>query len=369
MRFFVLILVLLFPKLLLGQNDSLKSFIYDVLTHKINIYQSDNKDYIKRFDSKTLLKSFDYLSQYDTDSVICHNIRDLEEILSVYMTKSDKKIRNKALNLFFDIYRLAPAQMSLPIVSSDIDKQIRTKILAIMADKPYSERELKVLTTNKYNYYKNIYTKERLIYYDNIDTTSVDIEFYIDSLITYSTQKFTESLQAPKCNKEMLSSICAWLYIYEAVPYMEKFLKDDNDNRKIKCYLARLHNSIYENEIINANLNEKYLDYQELAFINTRKSIETMIFGLRIEGYPRVIISAYNKQGQFVTEEIDDVYYKIANLKSLVESPNLFTIKIPFYSYQFIDRNDISLLPKCEEVAKWMEENIDKLEINPNLRF
>lgn len=369
MRKILFTLLFILPIYALGQEDgTLKSFIYDILNQKNKIYQSANEDSLKGFTAKALRRSFDYLSKYDTDSAIYNHFHDYSELLRVYMTHIDKSIRNKAFHLFLDTYRLNGGFSGhLQIKPDDVDNKIKAKILNIISNKPYSEKELKVLTTKKEQYYKQVYTDKYLLKHRRIDTTIMSLSYARDSLIHRSMIEFSESLKTPSCDIEILSELCAWLYIYEAVPYIEKYLETHNNNRRLKVHLARLGNKYYEDELIKDNLSKKFLAYEELAYLNSPKSKVAMIQGLRIEGRSRGFISAY-KQGKFVSEEVDGAFYKLSNLDLLLLG-HYFTIEIPFEGNRYINNEDISLFPKCEEVAKWMEENIDKLEINPNLRF
>ena len=357
------------PLQVLGQEDgTLKTFIYDILNQKIKIYQSENEDSLKGFSAKALRRSFDYLSKYDTDSAIYNHFHDYSELLRVYMTHVDKSIRNKAFHLFLDTYRLSGGSSGvLPIKPDDVDNKIKAKILDILSNKPYSEKELKVLTTKKEQYFNKVYSDEYLLEYRRIDTTIMNLSYVKDSLVNEKLRAFEEKLKTPSCDIEILSELCAWLYIYEAVPYIEKYLETNDNNRRLKVHLARLGNKYYEDELIKDNLSKKFLAYEELAYLNSPKSKVAMIQGLRIEGRSRGFISGY-KQGKFVSEEVDGAFYKLSNLDLLLLG-HYFTIEIPFEGNRYINNEDISLFPKCEEVAKWMEDNIDKLEVNPNLRY
>lgn len=349
------------------ERGTLKTFIYDILTHKCDISQQSIRDSLNRFDFKEIRRSFDYLSKYDTDSVIFNNYDDLSDILSLYIFHDDKIIRIKAFNLYLDIYRLSCHSTSpLQIYPSDVDKKIRTKILNIMSDKPYSEKELKVLTTRKKLYFNKVYSDDYLLEYRRIDTTIMSLAYVKDSLVNEKLRTLEEKLKTPTCEIETLSELCAWLYIYEAIPYIEKYLKV-YDNHRLKVHLASLGVKNYEDELIKDNFNKMFLNFDELAYLNSPKSKVAMIQGLRIEGRHRGFISGY-KQGKFVSEEIDGAFYKLSNLDILLLG-HYFTIEIPYEGNRYINNEDISLFPKCEEVAKWMEDNIDKLEVNPNLRF
>lgn len=368
MRTILFILLLVSPLTAFGQEmGTLKTFLYDILNHKYDISKQTIRDSLNRFDVKEIRSSFDYLSKYDTDSVFFNNMDDLADILSLYISHDDKTIRSKALHLYLDIYRLSSHGTSpLQIHPSDVDKKNKTKILNIMACKPYSEIEIKILTAKEEQYFNKVYSDEYLLEYRRIDTTIMNLSYVKDSLVNEKLRSFEESLKTPTYDLEILSELCAWLYIYEAIPYIEKFL-ETNDNRRLKVHLARLGNKYYEDELIKDNLSKKFLAYEELAYLNSQKSKVAMIQGLRIEGRSRGFISAY-KQGKFVSEEVDGAFYKLSNLDLLLLG-HYFTIEIPFEGNRYINNEDISLFPKCEEVAKWMEENIDKLEVNPNIRY
>lgn len=390
MRKILFILLFILPIYAIGQEDgTLKNFIYDILNQKIKIYQSENEDSLKGFSAKALRRSFDYLSKYDTDSAIYNHFHDYSELLRVYMTHIDKSIRNKAFHLFLDTYRLSGGFSGrLLIKTDDVDNKIKAKILDILSNKPYSEKELKVLTTKEEQYFNKVYSDEYLLEYRRIDTTIMNLSYARDSLINRSMVEFSEGLKTPSCDIELLSELCAWLYIYEAIPYIEKYLETHN-NRRLKVHLARLGNEKYEKEIIADNLQKKYVSFEELVYINTHKSKQAIIQCLRIEGLEHGHFTALNDKGQYITVEADCMPYKLTNLQTLVMG-NYFITDLPYvekYKMENLTIDDIinppsediakwinkeldeSFFPLCEEVAKWMEDNIDKLEVNPNIRF
>ncbi|MBR6176965.1 MAG: hypothetical protein IKQ70_03660 [Bacteroidales bacterium] len=364
------ILLIVIPLGLFAQTDtSLHTFIYNGLVNHINFFQHENADYIRSFDKQSILQTLDYLSNYDTDSVIYNNSEGVAYILYHILSHDDKEIRKKALNLCLDFYRLGFAGSLFPIQQSDMDDTIKAKILYLMANKPYNEKELKVLTTKRLQYFKTLYTDDFLLRFERIDTSVISLSCARDSFIMNDMQEFSESLKQPVCyGFEELSELCAWLYIYEAIPSMGEYVKQYPDDERIVTHLARLGVTKYEDEIIENSLKETFIDNYALAFINTRKCFETIIHGLRIEGREHGDFSYYNKRRKIVSIECDGAYYKLANLRDLL-SRSYFTMEIPFEGTIFFDVEDSTLLPKCEEVAKWMEDNIDKLEVNPNLRF
>ncbi|MBP5368487.1 MAG: hypothetical protein J6Z01_08570 [Bacteroidales bacterium] len=389
MRKLIFILLFIIPVHALCQDDvALRTFIDDILTHKIKIYQSNNRDSLIGFDTKVLRRSFNYLSKYDTDSIIFKNLPDYAEILWAYMLHSDKEIRHKALHLFLDTYRLSGGSSGvLPIKPDDVDNKIKTKILNIISNKPYSEKELKVLTTKKEQYYKQVYTDKYLLKHRRIDTTIMSLSYARDSLINRSMEEYSESLKTPSYNIEILSELCAWFYIYEAIPYIEKYLETHN-NHRIKVHLARLGVEKYEDEIIEDNFKKKVFSFAELIYINTPKSMKAIIQSLRIEGKVHGYRTVINEQGEYVTIEGDGMPYKLTNLQILVDGKYLTNLPyVEKYKMENLTIDDIinppsediakwinkeldeSFFPLCEEVAKWMEENIDKLEVNPNIRF
>ncbi|MCR4559868.1 MAG: hypothetical protein K5685_07295 [Bacteroidales bacterium] len=145
-----------------------------------------------------------------------------------------------------------------------------------------------------------------------------------------------------------------------------KVQTDEVCNEKLKCYLTRLGNSDYEDELIEANYQAKVFDYHDHG-----------------------VISGFNKRGRYKAIEVVGDYYKLTNLKALVDGKYLIT-DLPYvekYKMENLTIDDIinppsediakwinkeldeSFFPLCEDVAKWMEDNFDKLEVNPNLRF
>lgn len=365
------IIFIIIPLGLFAQTDTtLHTFIYNGLVNHINFFQHENADYIRSFDKQSILQALDYLSNYDTDSVIYNNSEGVAYILYHILSHDDKEIRKKALNLCLDFYRLGFAGSRFPIQPSDMDDTIKAKILYLMANKPYNEKELKVLITKKKRYFNSLYTDEYLLDFRDVDTTLVSLSYARDSLTNYQMRRYSESLKQPVCyGFEELSELCAWLYIYEAIPFMEEYVKQYPDNERILTHLARLGVTKYEDEIIEKMLNTKCISTHQLAFINTHKSFETIIQGLRFEG--RTHNTFYNfgakKKRDRKNIEVDGMFFKLANLRDLL-SWDYFNMEIPFEGSIFIDVEDSSLLPKCEPVAKWLEENIDKLEVNPNLR-
>lgn len=370
-------------------NVALRTYIYDLLNRKKETYLLNNFDSINRYNIEDMRNSFQYLSKYDTDSVIYNNLDVYVKILYVYLSQEDKEIRHKALHLFLNTYRLCGGTSNiLPIKPDDVDDTIKTKILDILSNKPYSEKELKVLTTKEEQYFNKVYSDEYLLEYRRIDTTIMNLSYARDSLINRSMVEFSEGLKTPSCDIKLLSELCAWLYIYEAIPYIEKYLETHN-NRRLMVHLARLGNEKYEKEIIADNLQKKYVSFEELVYINTHKSKQAIIQCLRIEGLEHGHFTALNDKGQYITVEADCMPYKLTNLQTLVMG-NYFITDLPYvekYKMGNLTIDDIinppsediakwinkeldeSFFPLCEEVAKWMEENIDKLEVNPNLRF
>ena len=362
LKLFTLLLVLPL-RALCQDNVALRTYIYDLLNRKKETYLLNNFDSINRYNIEDMRNSFQYLSKYDTDSVIYNNLDVYVKILYVYLSQEDKEIRHKALHLFLNTYRLCGGTSNiLSIKPDDVDDTIKTKILDILSNKPYSEKELKVLTTKEEQYFNKVYSDEYLLEYRRIDTTIMNLSYARDSLINRSMEEFSETLKTPTYKIDPLAELCAWLYIKEAIPYIKnKVQTNEVCNEKLKCYLTRLGNSDYEDELIEANYQAKVFDYHELAFINTKKSLKAMIDGLRVHGQDHGVISGFNKRGRYKAIEVVGDYYKLTNLKLLLYG-NYFKEELP---YSYIP-NDLSL---CEEVAKWMEENIDKLEVNPNLRF
>ena len=66
---------------------------------------------------------------------------------------------------------------------------VENKILDILSDKPYTEKEINVLTTLKRNYFKSVYTDEHIIKFERIDTTNRMMSSIKDSLINIFTRK------------------------------------------------------------------------------------------------------------------------------------------------------------------------------------
>ncbi|MCQ2976153.1 MAG: hypothetical protein MJ211_15235 [Bacteroidales bacterium] len=339
-------------------NNNLSQFLYSI------------KNDFKNTDSISQSLLLDYLSNYSKNSILYYNICGVKSCLELFYCSKFDNLRQRATNLLIDIYRITNSNsIDIPFNEkfkiSDFDDKSINHIFNILQDSPLSLIEKDIIYKNNYKSIYNFYLKDTIFINKYSIKSNLSPNEILDSICT---SMININLTNLSFNKDYLLGIVSWLNCKDAYLLLNNELKTDTTNVYLQVCLARLGNKKYQNEIIKRNLSLKFLNYSELAFMNTKEAIQTMIQGLRIEGQDYGIVGELNNNGEYVYSETKGDYYKSRNLQNLLIGDYLIP-KIPFKIDMltlFTEEIPESL---CEDVAKWMEDNIDILQINPEFRY
>jgi hypothetical protein len=351
---------------------NLSAQVQDTLINKVRKYISADKkiENINNYDIKQQQKIIDYITAYyDKDPALYLNINNLFRFTyvhffsSVYIT-----IRRQAANFLLEIYRLYSANSSdengfwhSDARQSDFDKKTRKRIMDILRAIPLSEKEKDILFKIELNSSKKFYEKDTIFIRDYIKRTQLPIERLRDSIaeaeaITNLINNKPEDYIQPG-----IALLAAWLGMKEAQPIIEKQMTKtiyESSRELYKLALARLGNKQYEEEILNKPGIE--YDFRTLSYLGSRKVLD-------------VIIKACKEYKPPTEEEIRRYFlfprtYICSFL--MFDYDENFILDFP-YRIDMDKTEDIISCgldkEKTDEIIKWLEENKDRIKLNPDV--
>ncbi|MCQ2975554.1 MAG: hypothetical protein MJ211_12205 [Bacteroidales bacterium] len=382
MKKILLILIsIMFNITIFAQNftaDSLINFInYAIKGYTPQIVNDNERTLLPQFDSISQYNSLEYLYDYSNNELLYSKISNVYHILNIFAYSKYENIKQKAINLILDIYRISKSggYFHRFYKYSDFDDKAKEKILKIINNEPYNVKELFVLHYRIEKDYKKIYHNDTLFIRRYLKTTKLSIDELRDSLIKAETEECMNELDCKSSYKLELYKIGAGLYMYELIPNLEKLLVEDTLNKRVyKLCLARLGNIKYQKEIINEVYKTGIINCSELGFLNTADIYKAIIFGLRVDGMFTQVGTGLNRlTGKYETHEFEMGTNKFHNFENVVYS-NIFTSVIPnsFLERQLkmiMETDQLEDLELCEELAKWLEDNKNKLYVSPKFRY
>jgi len=366
-KLFITISILLLFKHSYAQqckSDSITILFKHALKGNPVQFVGDNKESFSRLDSITQSNALDYLYTYERDPLIYLNINKLHQLLEIFYSSSYIQIRQRATNLILKTYRIAQGTTTPGWVwyqearLSDFNEEAKAQIMKIIKCEPLSETERELLY--KYELYtsQKFYEEDTLFIRDYRKKSKLTLDELRDSIAHAEAKDNIKNIKPLKYLEGFgMYYLAAWLYMYEAIPYIEKAMMNDYPQMRkyYKLPLARLGNKEYETELLDSLYKIKNFDYRIIGFLGTPKALNAIIESLKLKGRPKGKVLAQNKDGKWVEIEIEGEPYNCAYLRGLIRS-NL----IPTLPFKF----DELSLAMCEIPEKDIEQVIEWLELN-----
>jgi hypothetical protein len=353
-----------------NNSDSITTLFKHALKGNPVQFVFDNKERFSRLDSITQSHALDYLYTYEKDPLIYLNINKLHQLLEIFYSSSYVQIRQRATNLILKTYRIAQGTTTPGWVwyaqarLSDFNEEAKAQIMKIIKCEPLSETERDLLY--KYEFYtsQNFYKNDTLFIRDYRKNTKLSLNELRDSVATAVAKDNIENINPSKYLEDLgMYYLASWLYMYEAIPYIEKVMMNDSPQMRkyYKLPLARLGNKEYENELLDSMYRNNF-DYHVIGFLRTANALEAIIESLKKLGQATIKIPMHTREGRWVEAEVEQDPYNCVYLRQLIYK-NL----IPELPFKF---NDLSL-SMCEiseaeinKVVEWLEQNRDRIVLN-----
>lgn len=376
MKKVLFVLVLLFTINCFSQNFQLQDFInyYNKTFLKENTFLSSERYYTEYctygYDNiKSIYCSkeygnerLDYLEKYLYDSMF--NIRRVacELIYNVGVNSDDIKVRQRAVEDLLNMYFITSDYICDQLIDdfriSDFSDKTKKRIEVIIQRK-LTQTEIEFIVDFDVNSLdiSGFFLRRANEILEKDTTKSLD--FLIDSIKNAYKQRVFRGVKARGGDiSSKMILLVGWLYMYEAIPLLNSMLNNktyiyfEND---IKMALARMGNKQYEKEILS-KIDEDH--FYNAIYINTQESAEffikkyinsnklTSLFG---DNNPRFMFPAsWN-------------YYNWYIQTWILNLPKKYKFDENFYS-------DVDTI-EFNNAKKWLNKNIGKFKLNPNMSF
>lgn len=334
-------------------------------------FVGDYKNEFAKLDSITQSNALEYLYTYEKDPLIYLNFNKLHQLLEIYYSSNYIQIRQRATNLLLETYRLTQGTTSVGWVwykdakISDFSEEAKSKIMKIIKCEPLSETERDLLYKYELNLFQKSYSNDTLRIREYRGKSGLSLNELRDSVAISVAKDNIENIKASKYLEGLgMYYLASWLYMYEAIPYIEKAMKNDYPQMRkyYKLPLARLGNKEYETELLDSLYRIKVFDYGIIGFIRTPKALNAIIESLKLKGRPKGKVPAQNREGKWVEVEIEGEPYNCAYLRGLIRSNLIPDLPFKFDELSLamceIPENDI------DQVVKWLEQNRDRIVLN-----
>ena len=212
--------------------------------------------------------------------------------------------------------------------------------------------------------FSTIYLKAQEIAKNN----NRQFEYIKDSMLNERYNRIKSNIKDNFCKCNKISLLPGILYMYDFVPEMEQMLKDNRFSEyhyNFKLDLARMGNKQYEYEILNQiEIDGSRVSLYKIFFINSQTAAKFCIkeFIIRDSFY-----YCFEDGGGKINYAWE-CYYKIS--KWILNFPDEFKINNPKYDMnrdEYILTNEDE--KKFKKGKKWLNKNIGKFELNPNMSF
>lgn len=334
-------------------------------------FVDDYKTEFTKLDSNIQASVLNYLYTYNQEPLLYLNINKLHQALEVYYESNYAQIRIRTTNLILETYRLTQGTTSIGWVwykkakASDFNEDAKVKIMRIIKCEPFSKAELNLLYKYELNLLKKSYSNDTLRIREYRKKSNLPLNELRDSVAATIAEDNMKNLKPSKYLDGLgIYYLASWLYINEAIPYIEKAMAIDYQEmgKYYKLPLARLGNQKYEAELLDSMYKTNHFDYRVIGFLRTPNALNAIIESLKLKGRPKGKIPAQNKEGKWVEVEMEGEPYNCYYLRGLILS-NL----IPELPFKF----DGLLLATCEipevdieQVIKWLEQNRGSIVLN-----
>lgn len=356
-----------------NKNDSITILFKHALKGNPVQFVGNYKNEFANLDSITQSNALEYLYTYEKDPLIYLNINKLHQLLEIFYSSSYVQIRQKATNLILKTYRIAQGTTTPGWVwykearLSDFNEEAKAQIMKIIKCEPLSETERDLLYKYELNLFQKSYSNDTLRIREYRKKSGLSLNELRDSVATSVAKDNIENIKPSKYLDGLgMFYLASWLYMYDAIPYIEKAMTNDYPQMKkyYKLPLARLGNQQYERELLDSLYKIKIFDYGIIGFIRTPESLNAIIESIKLKGRPKGKVPVQNKEGKWVEVEIEGEPYNCAYLRGLIRSNLIPELPFKFDELSLamceIPENDI------EQVVKWLEQNRDRIKLNPN---
>jgi len=368
MKKILLLLVCLLPLFSFGQKkykfedfyNHYDKIVQNECTNKLTGKEYDYNCYGEhdRIDCSTQfpMKRIKYWEKYLSDSLLKMRYVAVENIYTIGVNNSLKKVRQRAVENILQMYFTAGNYIQNQYIQDfnpeDFSDKAKEQIKDIIRGRKTkediefnAENSMKYLIKDElfYKEVNKIVVKEKLPY-----------KFVLDSL---KNKYWTHYVQINKNNfqvSENLILVSGWLYMYDFVPELDSILNVAKYNAyslEIKMALARMGNKKYENELLNNN-RETYI----LSYINTLKSAQKYI-----ELYLNTdsLVCCYSPCDDMI--ELSYSAYKFLQIW-ILNFPEQYKID----EYSFCEISDEDKI-RYEQGKKWINDNINNLKLDPKM--
>lgn len=373
-RLNILIVIIILIKLSYAQqmeNSSYISLFKQALRSNPIKFVDDYKKDFSVLDDSIQFLLLDYLYSYEEDSLLYLNINKLHQLLEIFYSSNNIQIRKRATNLILETYRLTQGNTSVGWVwyknakFSDFDQDAKSKIIRIIKCEPFSEVEKNLLYLYELDLARRSYNSDTLRIRKYKKKTILPLNELRDSLATEVAKDNIKSIKPSRYLEGLgMYYLASWLYVKEALPYIEEAMKNDNLEMKqyYKLPLARMGNQEYENELLDSMRKINFYDYHILGFLRTTRALDAIIQSLKVKGRPKGKITVPNKEGELVEIEIEGEPFGCYYLRGLIKSNLISTIPFVFddLSLALCEISDSDIL----KVVEWLEQNRNSLVLN-----
>lgn len=349
MKIYVLTIFILYS---IGSFAIDSSFVYS------KVHRGQSLDFYRldfTYDQQSEI--LDLLSNYRSDSLL---LQDLDELplflLYSYATSSFDELRQKSLELFFDLYRFGVSDGGYWISEyrlSDFTTSVKKKIINIISGVEYTSDEREAMFQYELHQKRKSLGKDteffrkQLKRVENEDVASVQ-----DRLIVNIARNISSSRKADQSITPGIVLLAGWLGLKDAIPYMEEFIEKNKYVVESKYALTRMGVNTFEDELFS-KMKDVDIAWCDLMYIQPDDFVDICI--------------AYLENGNTkysrgpVAGNIYITVPEICNFFRIFKEENGLIMDFPYENYSDDLNCDVPYKVKKEVIA-WLKENKEKVQ-------